>query len=200
MKTNRPVLAKSAQRGSPALSLLDHTRQVKTAVEVMAAKLGYEVRLAGLGAALHDLGKAHPHFQAKIYGDPLALHEQFPHRHELSSLGFLPLFDPADWPALVDMVVAHHKSIKQDARERGILDLQQLGGPWIANHLLGWDEWEADGRAVLAALAVPVALRPVPLAEAEAAVRYAVAHCRQRLLSPDWSAWRGLLMAADHFA
>ena len=200
MKTNRPVLAKSAQRGSPALSLLDHTRQVKTAVEVMAAKLGYEVRLAGLGAALHDLGKAHPHFQAKIYGDPLALHEQFPHRHELSSLGFLPLFDPADWPALVDMVVAHHKSIKQDARERGILDLQQLGGPWIANHLLGWDEWEADGRAVLAALAVPVALRPVPLAEAEAALRYAVAHCRQRLLSPDWSAWRGLLMAADHFA
>ena len=200
MKTTRPILAKSARRGSPALTLLDHTRQVKAAVETIAARLGYDVRLAGLGAALHDLGKAHPHFQVKIYGDELPLHQQFPHRHELSSLGFLPLFDPADWPALVDMVVAHHKSIRQDARERGILDLQRLGGPWLANHLLDWDNWMADGLAVLAALHVPVALRAVPRAEAEAALRYAVAHCKTRLQSPDWSEWRGVLMAADHFA
>lgn len=200
MKTTRPILAKSAQRGSPALTLLDHTRQVRAAAEAVAAHLGYEVRLAGLGAALHDLGKAHPHFQARIYGEELPVQAQFPHRHELSSLGFLPLFDRADWPALVDMVVAHHKSIRHDARERGILDLQRLGGPWIANHLLGWDEWSGEALAVLAALRVPVTLRPVPLIEAEAALRFAVAHCRAQLRSPDWSAWRGVLMAADHFA
>ena len=200
MKTTRPILAKSAQRGSPALTLLDHTRQVRAAAEAVAAHLGYEVRLAGLGAALHDLGKAHPHFQARIYGEELPVQAQFPHRHELSSLGFLPLFDRADWPALVDMVVAHHKSIRHDARERGILDLQRLGGPWIANHLLGWDEWSGEALAMLAALRVPVPLRPVPLIEAEAALRFAVAHCRAQLRSPDWSAWRGVLMAADHFA
>lgn len=200
MSTPRPTLAKSAQRGSVPLTLLDHTRQVKAAAEAIAAHLGYEVRLAGLGAALHDLGKAHPHFQAKIYGEEVPLHEQFPHRHELSSLGFLPLFDRADWPALVDMVVAHHKSIRQDARERGILDLQRLGGPWVANHLLNWESWSADALAVLAALHVPVAASQVTRAEAEAALRYAVEHCRAQLRSPDWSAWRGVLMAADHFA
>ncbi|MBF9222194.1 CRISPR-associated helicase Cas3' [Hymenobacter ruricola] len=200
MKTTRPILAKSAQRGNSPLTLLNHTQQVKAAAEAIAAQLGYDVRLAGLGAALHDLGKAHPHFQAKIYGEELPLHEQFPHRHELSSLGFLPLFDRADWPALVDMVVAHHKSIRQDARERGILDLQRQGGPWIANHLLNWEDWSGDGLAVLAALQVPVTLRKVTLQEAEAALRYAVEHCRAQLRSPEWSAWRGVLMAADHFA
>ncbi len=200
MSPRRPTLAKSAQRGSLPLTLLDHTRQVKAAAEAIAAHLGYDVRLAGLGAALHDLGKAHPHFQAKIYGEEVPLHEQFPHRHELSSLGFLPLFDRADWPALVEMVVAHHKSIRQDARERGILDLQRLGGPWIANHLLNWESWSADALAVLAALHVPLVAGQVTRAEAEAALRYAVEHCRAQLRSPDWSAWRGVLMAADHFA
>lgn len=200
MSTLRPILAKSAQRGSVPLSLLDHTRQVKAAAEAIAAHLGHDVRLAGLGAALHDLGKAHPHFQARIYGEEVALHEQFPHRHELSSLGFLPLFDSADWPALVDMVVAHHKSIKQDARERGILDLQRLGGPWIANHLLDWESWSGDAVAVLMALQVPLAAGHVARPEAEAALRYAVEHCRAQLRSSDWSAWRGVLMAADHFA
>jgi CRISPR-associated endonuclease/helicase Cas3 len=200
MSTTRPTLAKSAQRGSVPLTLLDHTRQVKAASEAIAAHLGYDVRLAGLGAALHDLGKAHPHFQAKIYGEEVSLHEQFPHRHELSSLGFLPLFDRADWPALVDMVVAHHKSIRQDARERGILDLQRLGGPWLANHLLNWESWVPDALAVLAALQVPLAASTVTRPEAEAALRYAVEHCRAQLRSPDWSAWRGVLMAADHFA
>lgn len=200
MNATRPILAKSAQRGSAALTLLDHTRQVKLAAEAVATHLGYDVRLAGLGAALHDLGKAHPHFQAKIYGEEVPVQQQFPHRHELSSLGFLPLFDPADWPALVDMVVAHHKSIRHDARERGILDLQRLGGPWIANHLLGWESWSGEGLAVLAALGVPVALRAVTRAEAEAALRYAVQHCQARFRSAEWSAWRGVLMAADHFA
>jgi CRISPR-associated endonuclease/helicase Cas3 len=200
MKATRPTLAKSAQRGSAALSLFDHTRQVKAAAEAIAAQLGYDVRLAGLGAALHDLGKAHPHFQAKIYEEQVPAHEQFPHRHELSSLGFLPLFDQTDWPVLVDMVVAHHKSIRHDARERGILDLQRLGGPWVANHLLGWADWSGAGLAVLAALQVAVPLRDVPYAEAEAALRYAVEHCKAQFRSPSWSPWRGVLMAADHFA
>ncbi|RZK17517.1 MAG: CRISPR-associated endonuclease Cas3'', partial [Hymenobacter sp.] len=161
MKTIRPLLAKSAERGSLPLTLLDHTQQVKAAAEVLAAKLGYEVRLASLGAALHDLGKAHPHFQAKIYQEEIPAQHQFPHRHELSSLGFLPLFDPADWEALIEMVVAHHKSIWQDPRERGILDLQRLGGPWLANHLLDWEEWSAEAQAVLTELRVPVQMRQV---------------------------------------
>lgn len=200
MNAPRLLLAKSAQRGSPPLSLLDHTRHVMAAAEVIAKELGYDVRLVRLGAALHDLGKAHPHFQAMIYGLELPAHEQFPHRHELSSLGFLPLFEAADQGALIDMVVAHHKSIRHDPRERGILDLQRLGGPWRANHLLGWDEWSGEALKVLTALDLPVRAEPVTRAEAEAALRQAVAHCQARLRSPDWSAWRGVLMAADHFA
>nr|GFC33491.1 hypothetical protein [Tanacetum cinerariifolium] len=166
--------------GAPMYGRLEITgnptaKPVKAAAEAIAAQLGYDVQLAGLGAALHDLGKAHPHFQAKIYGEEISLHEQFPHRHELSSLGFLPLFNRADWP---------------DARDRGILDLHRTGGPWIANHLLDWENWSADALALLAALKVSVPLRQVTRPEAEAALRYAVEHCRTQLRSPDWSAWR----------
>ena len=195
---SRPILAKSAGRGGGALTLLEHTQHVVAAAEAIAAALGYDVRLAHLGAALHDLGKAHGHFQHKVHGDELPPHEQFPHRHELSSLGFLPLFESADWDALIDMVVAHHKPIRHDPRERGILDFQKQGGPWLSDHLLDWEQWSGEGLAVLAALGI--ATRPIPRNEAEAAIRYAVKHCQNRFKTAEWSQWRGLLMAADHFA
>lgn len=193
-----PILAKSAGRGGGALTLLEHTQHVVAATEAIAAALGHDVRLARLGAALHDLGKAHDHFQHNVHGLEIPPHEQFPHRHELSSLGFLPLFDAADWDALIDMVVAHHKPICHDPRERGILDLHKQGGSWLTDHLLGWEQWSAEGLAVLAALGLPT--RPIARAEAEAALRYAVRHCQSRFKTAEWSEWRGLLMAADHFA
>ncbi|RTQ53398.1 CRISPR-associated helicase Cas3' [Hymenobacter gummosus] len=192
------ILAKSAGRGGGALTLLEHTQHVVAAAEAIAIALGYDVRLARLGAALHDLGKAHGHFQHKVHGHELPPHEQFPHRHELSSLGFLPLFDAADWDGLIELVVAHHKPIRHDPRERGILDLQKQGGPWLTDHLLGWEQWSADGLAVLAALGIPT--RPIARAEAEAALRYAVKYCQSRFKASEWSEGRGLLMAADHFA
>jgi CRISPR-associated endonuclease/helicase Cas3 len=39
------------------------------------------------------------------------------------------------------MVVAHHKSIQNDTKNRGILDLDDNDRNWIANHLKEWDEW-----------------------------------------------------------
>ncbi len=40
--------------------------------------------------------------------------------------------------------------------------------------------------------------RPISQEEAKAAIEYAIAYCRN--LPRDWSAWKGLLRAADHFA
>jgi CRISPR-associated endonuclease/helicase Cas3 len=197
MSNSSPILAKSAGGGGE-LSLLDHTRHVALAADAIATATGHDRRLARLGAALHDLGKAHGHFQAKQRRQHVPAHLQVVHRHELSSLGLLPLFEPADWDALIDMVVAHHKPIFQDARERGLLDLAQAGGPWLDDHLQDWDTWLPHALAVLDD--VGIATRPVARAEAEAALRYAVRYCKAKVKQPNWSAWRGLLMAADHLA
>ena len=66
MKELHEVLAKSANYGS--LTLLEHTQQVTQAIELFAEKyaFNFDVALVRKGGILHDLGKAHPHFQRKI--------------------------------------------------------------------------------------------------------------------------------------
>jgi CRISPR-associated endonuclease/helicase Cas3 len=193
------IWAKSASHGG-ALSLRDHTQQVMAVVAVMARATQADEQLAVVGAAIHDLGKAHPAFQRKLKlkkGQPTDPNQPV-HRHELSSLGFLPLLPHADWPAVVDMVVAHHKPIQQPSEllGRGILDLESRSRTWVADHLAGWEDWAPQALVVLEELGI--ATRPISRAEAAEALQFAVAHCTAK--RKGWSAERGLLMAADHFA
>lgn len=200
MSAPTELLAKSASHGGE-LSLLAHTQQVMAVAEAVARATGFDERLARLGAALHDLGKAHPAFQRKLrltigQADP----NPITHRHELSSLGFLPLVPRVDWPAVIDMVVAHHKPMQQkdDMLAKGILDLDDRSRTWQADHLAGWEEWSPGALAVLNDLGLDMVVRPVRRAEAEEALQFAVAHCVAK--RKNWSQWRGLLQAADHFA
>ncbi len=128
IKASEP-LAKSAENGG--LTLREHTLHVVQAIEKFAVELGIPVELARKGAVLHDLGKAHPHFQHKIGAlEPdWRMRREFEryktHRHEISSLGFLPLFPQEEWNILIELVVAHHKSVKGDPNSTGLLDLDE---------------------------------------------------------------------------
>ena len=95
LKNLNEILAKSIDRGGT--TLLEHTQHVAWAIEAFAEKyqFDFDKTLAIKAAALHDLGKAHVHFQHKINSDEdyKSLMEKeewnYAHRHELSSLGFL---------------------------------------------------------------------------------------------------------------
>jgi CRISPR-associated endonuclease/helicase Cas3 len=126
MKTLDQILAKSVNYGG--VSLLDHTGYVTSAIEKFACHFEYafDTELARKGAILHDLGKAHENFQNKIQkinAKSLAeeREENYTHRHELSSLAFLPAFPKEDWGFLIEMVVAHHKSIEMIPRKKAFL-------------------------------------------------------------------------------
>ena len=201
MKSLDQILAKSVNYGN--ISLLEHTQEVTCAIEKFAScfDFPFDVEIACKGAILHDLGKAHDHFQNKIQNINSkslaeAREKNYIHRHELSSLAFLPVFPKEEWDFLIDMVVAHHKSIENDAKERGILDLDQNSRYWINNHLRNWEEWSQYGFEIIKHFGYNC--KDIPLDEAKNALRYAVEYCESK--KKGWSALRGLLMSADHFA
>ncbi|MCG8384399.1 MAG: CRISPR-associated helicase Cas3' [Cytophagales bacterium] len=201
MKSLNEIWAKGENEGH--LTLLEHTRQVVEAIEQLASDYSwnFDIKLARKGAILHDLGKAHPHFQRKvnkIKGASLAENRKYDyiHRHEISSMAFLPCFAREDWAALVEMVIAHHKSIKNDPRNRGILDLNDNDPTWLENHLIGFDEWVHYGLQILKIF--KISSEPFGVENAQEALNYAMEYCLH--CKRGWSTWRGLLKSADHFA
>lgn len=197
----KEILAKSINYGS--LTLEEHTTQVVQAIEVFAQKYAhdFDLSIARKGAILHDLGKAHPHFQRKIQacnGKTLSENRawDFIHRHEISSLGFLPLFPESEWQPLIDLVIGHHKSIENDAGERGIVDLAQNDRAWQSNHLLQWDDWHLFGLEILGKFGIQT--RTISYEEAAKALDHVLEYCEKK--TKGWSPLRGLLKSADHFA
>jgi CRISPR-associated endonuclease/helicase Cas3 len=216
------LYAKSRSRGG--LTLFDHTAHVVSAAERIGAALGLNLERVRQGAVLHDLGKGHPATQAMLLEElcdadldtlladaPWAdavrdelrrrrakTNAPVPHRHEFSSLLFLPLFPEDVWPDLIEMVAAHHKSIIRDGAQRGLLDLRLNEGVdrVFGRHAEQWDCWSPEPVAIAAAFGI--AGRAIPLQEAERAFRLAVEYCER--IPRRWSRWRGILMAADHFA
>ena len=200
MKNLSDIWAKSLNYGS--ITLLDHTIQVVTAIGLFARKYpwDFDVELAKKGAVLHDLGKAHPHFQRKIKKiNGMSLSDEFEwdfiHRHEISSLGFLPYFPDKEWGVLIDLVVGHHKSIEKDPKERGILDLTRFRDT-IDNHLKDWNNWSIYGIQILEHFGY--GKKVIGYDEAEKALNYAISYCKSK--TNGYSPYRGLLKSADHFA
>lgn len=194
------LYAKSPEQGG--LTLLAHTQHVAQVIAVMAARHGFNRRLARLGALLHDLGKAHDYFQRMVKGevDETERITSEPHRHEISSLLFLPLFEREDWPILIEMVAAHHKSARQDVRERGLIDLIKRDGSdtVVGRHAENWAEWSEKVQPIVEHRDFKLKFRPISIEEATEALDFAYDYCCKRPYG--WAKWRGLLMAADHFA
>lgn len=194
----KELLAKSEMYG--AVSLKEHLVHVASAVERLAKHLKKDVDLCQNGAFLHDIGKAHPTYQAFVHGykEGRAFNQDLPHRHEFSSLAFLPLFSKEQRIPLVEMIVAHHKSVKYDSRKRGLIDIVNREGEegLIEAHLRDWDEWSPRALALLKELGVKT--QPISYKEAEDTLLWAVEYCED--IDDGWSEWKGILMAADHMA
>jgi CRISPR-associated endonuclease/helicase Cas3 len=195
MNMSNELLAKSIENGGDTLEA--HTLHVASAIEKLAVAWKFDPVMARKGAILHDIGKAHPIFQKQVRGDKTDLVRKVTHRHELSSLCFLPVFLKAEWPDLIDLVVAHHKSAKSPSgKGKGILDLDDRDRYFRKNHLGDWESWSPAAFALLKKLGFDCL--PFDEKTAHDALDYAVDHCANKPLG--WSRWRGLLMASDHFA
>ncbi|MEM6767882.1 MAG: CRISPR-associated helicase Cas3' [Bacteroidota bacterium] len=191
MNTHTEIKAKGFPQWT---TLYDHTLHVLQATEVFAKHTDFDMKVARLGAIFHDIGKAHPVFQARLNGE--SSRQTF--RHELASLFFLPLVEEDIWDLVIEMIVGHHKSIKRDIRKKGVLDLLDNEMDVEEYHLGKWGDWSPAAIDILSAFGVEP--KPIPEKEALGAFEHAEMLCEKWILQRGYSEWRGLMMGADHFA
>ncbi len=175
--------------------LVEHLKQVSIAVEKVAIHLGMNSNIAKNGAILHDIGKVHPVFQKRLHEKRRSHKEVF--RHEIASLFFLSAFPLEQWNELIEMVVSHHKSVKNDINKLGLLDLEQLCD-YEDFHLGKWEQWSKDAWQILIDLNIPYKL--ITKNDARENLIFAVNYCTKKNKERGFSEWKGLMMAGDHFA
>ncbi|MEE1120251.1 MAG: CRISPR-associated helicase Cas3' [Prevotella sp.] len=186
------ILAKHEDTGG--MPLTTHLKCVADASIVIAHHLGLDEGLARKGAILHDIGKVSPLFQRTLKHG--YTHQPgFVFRHEISSLLFISLFPIEERLALIDMIVAHHKSASKDINEKGILDLDD-NMDCFARHSSGFDEWGPIAIGILNEFGI--ATHPISLEEAKENYEFTIEYCTGKKLN--YSKWKGLLMASDHYA
>ena len=108
---------------------------------------------------------------------------------------FLSLFSDEERPALIDMIVAHHKSIIQDVCGNGILDLDENLDSF-KRHAERFDEWCPVALAILGEFEIET--HYISIEEAKKNYEFVIDYCERKPLNV--SVWKGVLMAADHYA
>ena len=93
------------------------------------------------------------------------------------------------------MIVAHHKSMLNDISERGILDLDD-NMDCFTRHAYKFEDWSPTALAILNECGIET--HSISREEAESNYKFVIEYCENRTLN--FSKWKGLLMAADHYA
>jgi len=187
------ILAKGEENGR--ISLVRHLTEVAMLAEKVAIHLGMDVTIARRGAILHDIGKASTAFQ-KTLTKGFQRPPGFLFRHELASLFFISLLNETEKHPIIDMVVAHHKSIYKDAGGKGILDLMDTEPKLLEKHLIDFELWSKDALEILNHFGFDT--KPISVQEARANFSEVVDYCESRTYG--YSEWKGVLIAADHLA
>lgn len=201
------ILAKSMENGGTPL--LEHLTHVAVAAEAVAKGIGCdenEVRFAKFAGFLHDIGKAHSIFQAKLYHQLGRELGQMPLRHEISSLLFLPIFPIEDWGILIEYIVAHHKSIglidRDTHGDKGLVYLCNQNEPdeVFDRHIGKWEVWMPKAIEILEKCGLSAQI--ISRESARKAFDFSIDYCEKIIKNNQygWSKRKGMLIAADHFA
>lgn len=187
------ILAKGVKNGGTPL--IQHLSEVAQLAEIVASNLGLDVDIARRGAILHDIGKVSPLFQQTLkegYQRPPG----FVFRHEIASLFFISLLNENEKQPVIEMIVAHHKSVYNDVGGKGLLDLLENDQECFFRHIKGFETWSVDALAILEEMGFHT--EPITCKQAEDNFFEAADFCK--LKKYGYSQWKGVLIAADHLA
>jgi CRISPR-associated endonuclease/helicase Cas3 len=190
MENMNEILAK--KEGTP---LVQHLKEVAQLAVVVAKKMCLDEKTAYKGAILHDIGKVSPLFQQTLQPDYVRK-PGFIFRHEIASLFFISLLTAEEKTPIIEMIVAHHKSIYQDSGGKGILDLIESDSDCLKKHLDDFENWSIDALQILNELSLET--KSVTRKQAEDSFWEVVEYCESKKYG--YSEWKGMLIAADHLA
>lgn len=187
------IWAKGGENGG--VTLMQHLSDVALLAEKVALHLGVNPSIARRGAILHDIGKASIVFQQTLRKN-FQRPPGFLFRHELASLFFTSLLEEEEKYPIIDMIVAHHKSIYHDAGNKGLLDMVENDPKCFIRHIKDFDIWSQTALSILENLGFTIKT----ISEKQARVNFyeAVEYCESK--SYGYSEWKGVLIAADHLA
>ncbi len=187
------ILAKGDDKGR--VTLVQHLTEVAQLAEKVAQNMGLDTSIARKGAILHDLGKASPIFQntlKKSFQRPPG----FLFRHELASLFFISILNEEEKYPVIEMIVAHHKSIYKDAGGKGLLDLDENDPEVFERHIRDFDVWSKDAHLILEHFGIIT--KPISVDQAKESFYEVIDYCLSQKYG--YSKWKGVLIAADHLA
>lgn len=193
MKNFDHILAKGEENGQ--VPLFQHLLEVALLAEKVAQHLGLDTSIARKGAILHDIGKVSPLFQRTLHKN-FQRPPGFLFRHELASLFFISLLNKKEKYPVIDMIVAHHKSIYKDAGGKGLLDLDENEPEVFEKHIDGFDFWSKDALSILEHFNIET--NPISVDQAKESFYEVVDYCQSKQYG--YSQWKGVLIAADHLA
>lgn len=186
------ILAKHEDKGATPLTV--HLHNVSSIAVAIAKHLGLNAEVARKGALLHDIGKVSPVFQQRLKHGNIPQPGSF-FRHEIASLFFISLIGQDEKDAVIEMIAAHHKSVVQDVRGFGLLDLEDNEDSFTV-HAKGFEKWSPMALAILSEFGLET--HEILMEEARGNYEYAVEYCQG--LGLQYSIWKGVLMAADHLS
>ena len=194
MKKYGHILAKSLDNGGTPL--YKHLMEVAYFSTIIAEHLGLDKEISFKGALLHDIGKISHLFQ-KTLEKGYTRKPGFVFRHEIASLFFLSLLGETEKNLVIEMIVAHHKSLYNDIKKNGLLDLIENDPKCLEQHLSGFEEWSPIALNLLNDLGF-LNVKSITRKQAEDNFWSAVKFCESKKYG--YSLWKGLLIAADHLA
>lgn len=187
------ILAKGEE--SERVTLVQHLSEVAMLAEKVAQHLGLDTSIARKGAVLHDIGKASLLFQ-KTLKKNFQRPPGFLFRHELASLFFISFLKEEEKYPVIDMIVAHHKSIYNDTGGKGLLDLDENEPEIFEKHINGFEVWSKDAISILEYFNFET--KPISIQQAKETFYEVVDYCESKKYG--YSQWKGVLIAADHLA
>lgn len=187
------ILAKGDHNGRTPLT--QHLSEVSNLAAIVAKNLGLDTSIARRGAILHDIGKTSNLFQQTLHNN-FQRPPGFIFRHEIASLFFISILKAEEKHPIIDMIVAHHKSVYQDPGGKGILDLIENDPECLNRHLKDFEVWSKEALSILAFMGFEIS--HITLQEAEANFWEVVDYCQSKTYG--YSLWKGVLIAADHLA